>query len=252
MVLCLTLLLDVEVGWGSLWGRNKKGNAFYEKGQYDEALKLYRDAQLESPESPPIHYNIGNVLYQKKKFPEASEEYQKALSSDQPLLQEQAFYNLGNTAYRVGKLQEAIDFYKKALQLKSDDMDAKYNLEFVRKKLKEMAQKQPPQSQENQQKKSEEKEDKNQQKKSEEGQQPEEKRAEQQQEKKSEQPKEMKGAEGEKEGQKKPEPSPLQKGMMSKEEAERLLNVLKEQEKKNQKEVRKVKAKGRVRVEKDW
>jgi len=253
---CLALLLDAEVSWGSLWGKNRKGNALYEKGQYDEALKVYKDAQLESPESSHLHYNMGNALYQKKKFKEATEEYQKALRSDQPLIQEQTFYNLGNSAYRQGNFLEAIEFYKKALQLKPDDIDAKYNLEFVRKKLKEMAQKQPPQSQESQQEKPERKEDKKQQEKSgerqREGEQQEKKKAEQQQEKESEQLKEMNQSQGEKEDQEKPEFSPPQKGMMSKEEAQRLLDALKEQEKKDQRELRRVKSKGRVRVEKDW
>lgn len=249
MTLCLALLLDAEVSWGNLWGQNRKGNALYEKGEFDEALKVYKDALLKSPESPHLHYNIGNALYQKRKFKDAAEEYQKALRSDQPLIQEQTFYNLGNSAYRQDKLTDAIEFYKKALQLKPDDMDAKYNLEFVRKKLKEMAQKHQPKSQ---QEKSEEKQDKKQQKRSKEGQPPEEERAKQREEKESEQPQEMNEVEGEKKGQERPESSSPQKGMMSKEEAQRLLDALKEQEKKDQKELRKMKAGGQTKVEKDW
>jgi len=250
----LFLLLDTEVSWGSLWGKNRKGNKLYEKGQYDEALKVYKDAQLESPESPQLHYNIGNALYQKRKFKEAAQEYEKALRSDRPLLQEGAYYNLGNSAYRQGKLTDAIQYYEKTLQLKPDDMDAKYNLEFVRKKLKETAQKQPPKNQGNQQEKSEKgQKGREEQKKSQQAkkqQQP--KEAEQPKEKKSEQAKELKQSQGKKEGQENPEPSPPQKGMMSKEEAQRLLDALKEQEKKDQKELRRVKTRGQTKVEKDW
>ncbi len=256
ITLCLVLLFDGEIGWGSLRGKNKKGNALYEKEEYDEALKVYRNAQLESPDSPQLHYNIGNVLYQKKEFTEAAAEYQKTLRSDQRLLQGKTFYNLGNSAYRMGKLQEAIEFYKKALQIKPDDMDAKYNLEFVRKKLEEMAQKQPPQSQESQQENPEGKEGKKQQEGAEEkqrqGEQPKQKEAEQPKEKKPEQPEELKETAGKKENQETMEPYLPQEGLMSKEEAKRLLDALKEQEKKDQKELRRVKARGQTRVDKDW
>ena len=244
------LLLNPEVGWGSLWGKTRKGNKLYERGQYDEALKVYKDAQLESPESPQLHYNIGNALYKKRKFKEATEEYQKALRSDQPLLQEGAFNNLGNSAYRQGKLTDAIQYYEKALQLKPDDVDAKYNLEFVRKKLKEMAQKQPPKNQGSQQKKSQEKQErggkgqKSQQ--TQKAEQP--KQGERAQEQRAEKAKGQRS--GKKEGKRKT--APAKKGLMSKEEAERLLNALKEQEKKNQKEVRRMKSSGQIRVEKDW
>ncbi len=247
IILGLILLCDASIGWGSLWGKNRKGNKLYERGQYDEALKVYRDAQLESPESPQLHYNIGNALYRKRKFQEAAEEYQKALRSDQPLLQEQTYYNLGNSAYRQGKLTDAIQFYKKALQLKPDDMDAKYNLEFVRKKLKEMAQKQPPKSQGGQQKNQQKKEEGGESEQAKKSPQP--KQKEEPQEQRAQRAKEQKGKGGEGE---EPKALPKQKGMMSKEEAERLLNVLKEEEKKNEKEVRRMKASGHIRVEKDW
>jgi len=254
MAVGLVLLLNTEVSWGSLWGKTRKGNKLYEKGQYDEALKVYKDAQLESPESPQLHYNIGNALYQKRKFKEAAEEYEKALRSDQPLLQEGAYYNLGNSAYRQGKLTDAIQYYEKVLELKPDDMDAKYNLEFVRKKLKEMAQKQPPKSQGSQQKKSQEKQEKGgkgqKSQQTQKAEQP--KKSQQPPEKKSEGAKELKQTKGKKGEDKKQGVASPKKGMMSKKEAERLLDALKEQEKKDQEELRRVKAKGRVRVEKDW
>ena len=43
---------------------------------------------------------------------------------------------MGNTLYRMNKFNESIDAYKKALKLDPDDMDAKFNLEFVREQIK--------------------------------------------------------------------------------------------------------------------
>ena len=43
---------------------------------------------------------------------------------------------MGNTLYRMNKLDESVLAYKKALELDSNDMKAKYNLEFVREQIK--------------------------------------------------------------------------------------------------------------------
>ena len=43
---------------------------------------------------------------------------------------------MGNTLYQMNKLEESVLAYKKALELKSTDMKAKYNLEFVREQIK--------------------------------------------------------------------------------------------------------------------
>jgi len=53
-----------------------------------------------------------------------------------------AYYNLGNTYMKENKFQESIDAYKNSLRLNPNDPDAKYNLEYARKKLKEQQQNQ--------------------------------------------------------------------------------------------------------------
>jgi tetratricopeptide (TPR) repeat protein len=128
-----------------------EGNKLFAEEKYDEANNKYRDALIENPESPILHYNLGDVQYKKSNYEEALKSYEKALSSDDILLQSKSYYNMGNTLYRLGQLPESILAYKKALELNPDDEDAKYNLEYVRAKLKDMAQKQPQQNQQQQQ-----------------------------------------------------------------------------------------------------
>ena len=144
--LILLFLLSSESVADALARKTAKANRLFKKNKLEEALKLYRDAQIESPEVPELHYNIGNVLYRKKRYQEALTEFNKALNTNNPELQQKAYYNLGNCNYRLGeqllkmgksesieKFKQAIEAYKKALELNSQDMDAKYNIEFIEK-----------------------------------------------------------------------------------------------------------------------
>jgi len=212
-------------------GRKKvmEGNRLFSEEKYDEANNKYQDAMLEDPGSPAIQFNVGDVLYKKKSYEKAMEAYQKAMDSDDPLFQSKSYYNIGNTLYQNGKLPESILAYEQALKLNPDDQDAKYNLEFVRNKLKENAdkQQQQPQQDQQQQQQEQQKQDQNKEENEQKDQQQQEQEESAQQAEEQEQKKEM-----------------------SKEEAQRLLDALKE----NQEDLKKkqVKGKGRASVGKDW
>ncbi len=245
--------------WGdSLASKNREGNRLYKDGKVDEALSKWRDAQTENPDKKELHYNIANGLHGQKKFEDAFNEYEKVLDSKDTELQAKTYYNIGNTHYRMGKLPEAIDAYKKCLDINPDDEDAKYNIEFVRKKIKENLKKE-----DKKQKESQQKENKNgeQQKQGESSQAQEEQQKDQKpsdaqklEEGKEKQEREA-PAQQEKEQQKGSEEKPSREekeGEMSKEDAVRLLDALKDDEKDIQKELRNQPVEGRYRVDKDW
>jgi len=219
------LILTVIFAGSALAGgrpKVKEGNKYYAQGKFDQALNKYQDALIDNPESPEIHFNIGDALYKKKKYEEALKSYQKALATEDALLQSKAYYNIGNTLYRLGRLPESILAYKKALEINPNDMDAKYNLEFVRNKLKQNLKKQPMTGQQQQQV---------------------------QQQPQVEQGKEQKDEQ--KDEQQKQGKSEKRKQEMSKEEAERILDALKRDEEKLQKR-RRIKVSGSYKVDKDW
>ncbi|MBN1794296.1 MAG: tetratricopeptide repeat protein [Candidatus Omnitrophica bacterium] len=137
----IAILCCVTAEAASVGSKVKEANGLLERGESDEALRLYRDAQIDSPASSEIHYNIGNALYRQGKFDEAEKEYTQALGTEDIALQADTYYNLGNTNYRSGKLLEALENYKKCLEVRDDDEDAKYNIEMIQKKLKESAEK---------------------------------------------------------------------------------------------------------------
>jgi Ca-activated chloride channel family protein len=192
-----------------------EGNQLFSEEKFDAAHNKYQDALLQDPASPLIQFNIGNVLYKKKNYEKVTEAYNRALDTDDPLLQSKVYYNIGNTLYRQNKLPESILAYEQALKLNPDDQDAKYNLEFVRNKLKENAQPQPQDQQQQQQQKDKQEE----------------------QEKKEEE-------------QHQSQQEPEKRKEMTKEEAEQLLEALKE----NQEDLKKkqAQAQGDIRVAKDW
>jgi tetratricopeptide (TPR) repeat protein len=131
---------------------NSDGNSFYERGLYQEALSKYQEALRKNPESPIIKFNSGNAQYKVKAFDEALEAFRATSSkAEDQRLRAQSYYNLGNTQYRKGSLQDAVESYKQALRLDPNDIDAKYNLEYVLKELKENPPQESQQQNENQQ-----------------------------------------------------------------------------------------------------
>jgi len=216
-----------------------EGNRLFTEEKYDEANNAYRDALLDDPESDIIQFNIGDTQYKKKKYEEALKEFEGVLDSDDIIMQSNTYYNMGNTFYRMGKLPESILSYKRALELNPDDLDAKYNLEFVRKKLKDQAEKQPQENQQQQQQQQQEQQQGDQQE------QQEEKEQEQQQQDQQDQQNQEQQQEEQQQAAKESQED------ISKEDAERILNALKESDK-ELKDARKQKGRGSGRVAKDW
>ncbi len=142
----------------------------YKKGDYSTAEKQYAQAAEQHPETAPLQFNWGASAYKSGEYDKALPAFQKALDTDDVPIQQQTYYDMGNTQYRLGQQteksspqetiktwQSAIQFYDAALKLKADDADAKFNRDFVQKKLDEL-QKQNPQKKD-QQKQDQQKQD---------------------------------------------------------------------------------------------
>lgn len=127
----------------------KKGNKLYEEKNYDEAIKNYSASQADQPDSDIINFNIGTALFKKGDFQEAIESFTKALLTEKNDVEAMANYNIGNSKFKLGQLKEssdlsdsvsllreALDYYKRAIELDRKEKDAKFNHEYVEKKLK--------------------------------------------------------------------------------------------------------------------
>jgi Ca-activated chloride channel family protein len=160
LVFCVLFIAWVN----PLADRTKAGNRLYNKELYDEAMTKYTEVLVDSPNSPYIHFNMGNAAYKKEDYEEAIKSYTRTASTaSDAVLEGKAYYNLGNCKYRQGKLKEntnlgeaislyreALDYYKQALDRTPGDTNAKYNHEFVERKMKELLDKQKQQSGEQQ------------------------------------------------------------------------------------------------------
>lgn len=107
----------------------------YKKKQYETAVKQFQESLKSSPNSAQLHSNLACSLYQLGRSEQALEHWQTALkNSKDPLQSGRINYNIGNYYFKANQLDKAVDFYKDALRLNPDDNLAKYNLEIALKK----------------------------------------------------------------------------------------------------------------------
>ncbi len=206
-----------------------EGNRVYEKGRYTDAEVEYKKALQKNPKSTEAQFDLGNAYYKQQRFDEAAKQYGMTATDMKDAKEKAAsLYNLGNTLYRANQYAESAKAYKAALRLNPGDDDARYNLLMALDKLKQQKQdqKQQKQDQKNQQKKQD------QQKQNQPQQQ-------NQQQQKNEQSKQDQLRQQQ------------QKQQMPKDEAERILEAMKNNERDVQKQLHKRPA-VRAKVDKDW
>ncbi len=266
------------IGWiDPASDKNEEGLQLYNEQAYDEAISKFTDAQLHVPASETLGFNIANTHYKEGKLPEAEKAYKEALNSKDVTLKAKANYNMGNTLFKQGKLNEALDFYKKTIELtenKTDNKDgeikgiredAKYNYEFVQKKMEEMKQEQQEREEQEEQEKQDQEEEDKQEEQKQGDQPPEEKDPEEQeqkpdqQQKKQDEKKEDKGNQGGQQKEQPPEeekqespPQPQEKKEMTKEEAERILDALRQSEESAREMQEKENESSQFQTEKNW
>ncbi|MCZ2276607.1 MAG: tetratricopeptide repeat protein [Bacteroidia bacterium] len=206
----------------------RSGNGAYEKGNYSEAEIKYRKGLEKNETSFNATFNLGNALYKQEKFEEAARQFNGASTlSTEKSLTAHDYHNLGNAYFKMQKFNECIEAYKNALRLNPKDDDTRYNLAYAQKILKEQEQNQ--QNEKNKDQQDNKKNDQNQK----------EQEQQNQQQQNQQQPKDQSG------DARKPDQK------ISKEEAEQILEALKNNEKEIQKKLNKKEGQ-RIEVEKQW
>jgi Ca-activated chloride channel homolog len=130
----------------------------YNEGEFDAALKEYQRVLQKKKDDPRLNYNAGAAAYREDKFEDAGKYFNQSISAEDIRLQERGYYNLGNVLYRVGEKlsdkdkkkeawQTALTNYNRTLKLNEKDEDARFNYEFVKRKLEELEQEQQQQDQ---------------------------------------------------------------------------------------------------------
>jgi tetratricopeptide (TPR) repeat protein len=100
------------------------GNILYQANRVPEAMDLFNQAMRTEP--AVAHYSLGNALMQKDRTSEAIEEYEDALQIDPDYAE--AHNNLGSALLLTGRTAEAIHEYEQALRLNPAYAKAHNNL----------------------------------------------------------------------------------------------------------------------------
>jgi len=220
----------------------RQGNREYEKNKFADSEISYRKAIDKNKQSPDAVFNIGDALYRQNKFEDAGKQFTDNISrNDDKSKKSAGYYNLGNSLLKANKLQESIEAYKASLKLRPDNKEAKFNLAYAQDKLKLQQQQQQQQQQQNKDNKDnkDQKKDKDQKD-----------QKDQKDNKKDQNNKDQNQQNEQNNNQQQQQP---QEQGMSKEDAQRLLNALANEEKDVQEKVKLDKAaKARVRTVKDW
>jgi Ca-activated chloride channel family protein len=122
--------------------RNREANRLYGRKDYGQALSKYEEASAAAPDLPSLRYNIGNALYREGKYDAAAAEYSRALSKAGKSLAPAARYNLGNAHFQQQQYTEAVDAYRRVLEERPGDEAARHNLELALRALRQKEQEQ--------------------------------------------------------------------------------------------------------------
>jgi Ca-activated chloride channel homolog len=217
----------------------RQGNREYEKNKFAESEISYRKAIDKNKRSPDAVFNTGDALYKQNKYEDAGKQFIENIKmNDDKNKKSAGMFNLGNSLLKANKVQESIEAYKGSLKLQPDYAEAKFNLAYAQDLLKQQEeQKKQQQNKDKQdQNKDQNKQDKKKDQKDQKDQNKDNKDQQQNEKKDQDQQKQQEQQQG-----------------ISKDDAQRLLNALANEEKDVQEKVKLAKAaKERVRTVKNW
>jgi len=219
----------------------REGNRQYNNKKFNESETSYRKALEKKKEAFEPSFNIGDALYKQGKFSEAANQFESITEhklSDKDLAQ--VYHNLGNSFLNDKKYKESIEAYKNALRKAPDDKETKYNLSYAMKMLQQQQQQQQKDKNDNKNKDKNKDKDKNK------------KDQDKKDQDKKDQNKDQK-KDQDKKDDKSQQQQQQQKQGISKEDAQRILQSLQNDEKKLMEKVKREQAvKSKKTTSKDW
>lgn len=222
----------------------RKGDEGYRKQDYTTAEESYRKA-LEKRRSDKGNYNLGNAIYNQERYDDAIKQYeQTAQASKDAETKSSAFHNLGNAYFQKKEYDKSIEAYKNALRLQPSDIQTKYNLALAQRLQQVEQQQQQQQNKQDQQQQNQQQNEQQQQNQSQDQQQ------QQQQQQNQQEPSQSDNQQSQSQQDQQQAVEPKE-GDLSKEEAERLLEIMNNEEQRVLDKLRRQKAKA-CSSDKDW
>ncbi len=216
-----------------LFGDALKDTTKIDTVKFSDAETEYRKALNKKPNDLQWNFNLADAIYKQQRFDEAAGKFgELAEKMTTPEEKARALHNMGNSELMNQKIDESIETYKKALRQNPTDLDTKYNLAYAQLLKKKKEEQQKNQDQNKDQDKQDQDKDQQDQKKDQQDQNKDQQNKDQQDQKQQQQP----------------------QNKISKENAEQLLQVLQNDERKIQDKVKKEQAAQvkRAKTEKEW
>lgn len=245
----------------------RKGNKEYKAKKYDQSEVNYRRAIHDDSNAYRAQYNLGNALYKQKKYDEANSHYSKALETPDLSNKNKAkiLHNRGNSSLKAGlakenraegmqQFQQAVNDYQEALKLTPKDENTRYNLSYAKKMLQQAQQQQ--QQQQNGgggggQDQKDQNKDKNKDQQNDQGNQGNDQQKDQNKQNQNKQ--DQNKQDQQQSNKQKQDRQQQQREQQKKQDAERLLEAVKNNEKNTMKDnAKKVEVATPVKIEKDW
>ena len=219
------------------------GNQLYEQKKFKEAEADYRKAVAKKDQNVAGNFNLGDALYKQKRFDNAAKNFTSiAATANNSSVKARAYHNLGNSMLETKKYDESIDAYKKSLLNNPKDDATRYNLAYAQEMLKKQQQQNKQNQNQQNQNNKQNQQNKDQQKKDQDKKDQDKKNQDQQ-----------KNQNPQNQDQDKKEPQKQQPNDISKDDAQRMLNALNNQEQGTQDKLKNKKLKGgQARILKDW
>lgn len=202
-----------------------EGVDLYKKNKYADAEINFKKGLEKDNNMYQGHFNLGDAYYKQGRYDEAIQSFKNSLSfTENNNDKAKVYHNIGNSLLKSQKFPESIEAYKNSLKLNPEDLETKYNLSYALNMMKQ---------EQNKQQQDQNKNNKDQNK------------DQQQNQNQNDQNKNQDKQNQNQQQQQQP------KNEISKNDAERILEALKNNERDLQKKLRQVKGQPVAR-EKDW
>ena len=257
---------EPEASSGGPWAPNgkrdgRRGNDLYGQEAYADAAAAYAGglAILSDDAEPRLRYglrnNLGAALLKSGNAESARQTFEQAIveadDTDEPIDLSRSAYNAGNAAFAAQDLEGALAYYRHSLLRNPDNTDARFNYEFVKRRIEEQEQQDSQQQDQNQEQDPQESGNEN----SDDGQdeQQQDESEQQQQNGQNEQQGENERQQNESPQEQEQEQQNRQAGeqQLSQAQAERILQALEQEEGNLLREIQRTESRPH-RVEKDW
>ncbi len=222
-----------------------KGVDLYKEGKVTDSEVEFKKGLEKSPNNFQANFNLGDSYYKQQNYNDALKAYASALAKTKnDILKARVYHNIGNTLLKSKKYKESVEAYANSLKLNPNDQDTKYNLSYALDMMKN------PNKQNKQQNKNDKnnKDNKNNQNKQN---QNNDQNNKNNQNKQNQNQQNNNQNQNQDKNQQNQGSSGQQQDKISKQQAEAILNAIKNDEKDLQKQVRKIKGTP-VKTDKDW